>query len=383
LAFTGFNCQGFYRILDLSLISHFKQVPTMKFLSRRLAGALFSLGLLQCSTVAWAEIIIPDNPLLGELLGLGVVTEDLVPGQIITDVDTVEAQVQPLTSTLSAHLRSVFWSFSLPPLGGGAGDDEPYQGVWFSSNGTDFENTFSRTEFEGTSDLRMLGYDLGIFENHLVGIAIGTETTEIDTAFNDGSLDTEGNTVAAYYGWLISDHWSLDVNLGRSGLDTEQLRTPPPLAPSVEIVNSEYSTERAFASANFNSFWTLWRLNLGGRVGYLTTRQEQDAYIESDLTAVEASILEYEQAYIAGDVAYGQRSQPYLGVTLMKDLNSELLVFPSGEQPANDEESLQLAAGWRYYGENGLSVILEWNKRDGKDEYLEDSISFTLRFDAQ
>ncbi len=314
----------------------------------------------------------------------GVVIEDLVPGQIVTDLDTIEVQVQPLTSSISAHLRSVFWTFSRPPHGGSAGDDDYYQGIWLNGSSTDFENTFARTAFEGSSDLHMLGYDLGIFEDHLVGVAIGSEKTDIDTSFNEGKVQTEGSTVALYYGWLISDRWSLDVSMGRSDLDTEQFRTVPEgMAPPGTRVTGETSTERSFTSANFNGFWTLWRLSLGARLGYFGTRHDQDAYIESDDTAVDGSILEYEQAYIGGDVAYGERSQPFLGVTLLKDLSSEPLQFPSGEQPVNDEDSLQLVAGWRYYGENGVSTILEWNKRDGKDDYLEDLISFTLRFDSK
>jgi hypothetical protein len=246
---------------------------------------------------------------------------------------------------------------------------------------TDFENTFSRTRFEGASDLTMLGYDVGFAGGHVLGLALGSEKTEIDTFFNSGGVETEGVTAMLYYGWLFADNWSLDAGFGRTELDTEQFRVLPEFL-SGTTVTSETSSERSFSALNLNGFWTLGDFSLGARLGYLSSENEQDGYTESDGTVQEGQALELKQTHIGADIAYGSRSQPYLGVTLMKDSSSDRLVFPSGEQPANDEDSLQLAAGWRYYGENA-SVTLEWSKREGKDQYLEEALWFMLRYTAE
>lgn len=363
----------------------------MKHLHRHFLKILLGLWLLQSGT-AVAEVIIPDlipPDLVPELPGLPdqetIETEDFVSGSLITDADTVESQVQPVITAVNKHLRNIFRIFALPARGDGAGDEDRFQGVWTSYNRMEFENTFSRTAFEAVSDLLLVGYDAAIAENHLVGIAVGTESTEIDTFFNEGGIETEGLTFAPYYGWMMSDSFSLDVSLGYSDLDTDQFRTlpqnlGPPLAGT--RVSSRYSSERRFTTANLNGFWGFGDFSFGARVGHLSVESEQDAYEENDGTVYAAGSLEFAQSYIGGDISYGIRSQPFFGVTLMKDSSSENVVFPSGEQPADDASSMQLVAGWRYYGDR-VSAALEFSKRDGKEQYLEDSVSFTLRFNSE
>lgn len=365
----------------------------MRFSSRNLAKVLSALCLLQGSNVASAAVIVPEIPpdLVPEspnglpLPGLeGLEVEDIVPGSLITDVDTVETQVQPVVSGIQQHLRNVFRAFAAPQGGGASAEDGLAHSFWVNYNSTDFENTFSRTRFDGAGDLMMLGYDLAFAENHVLGVALGSEKTEIDTQFNNGGLETEGSTITPYYGWLFSDNWSVDLAFGRTDLDTDQFRVlPEGLGPlSGTRVTSSASAERSFTTVNLNGFWTIGDFSLGSRLGYLSTKNEQDAYTESDGSEVAAGSLELKQTQLGADIAYGGRSQPYLGLTLMKDSSSERLVFPSGEQPAADDESLQLAAGWRYYGES-FSATLEWNKRDGKEQYEEDALWFMLRYSAQ
>jgi hypothetical protein len=348
---------------------------------------LSALLLLQGNPAASAEIMIPEIPpdLITDLppdVRDEIDVGDFVAGNVITDADTVQTQVQPVVSAVRERLRNVFRVFARPARGGGAAAEDDFpQSVWVSYNKTDFENTFSRTRFEGTSDLTMLGYDVGFAEDHVLGFALGNEKTEIDTFFNGGGVETEGVTAMLYYGWLFADNWSLDAGFGRTELDTEQFRVLPEFL-SGTTVTSETSAERSFSALNLNGFWTLGDFSLGARLGYLSTKNERDGYTESDGTVLEREVLEFKQTHIGADIAYGIRSQPYLGVTLMKDSSSDRLVFPSGEQPSNDEDSLQLAAGWRYYGEN-TSVTLEWNRREGKDQYLEDALWFTLRYTSE
>ncbi|HEX5054958.1 MAG TPA: autotransporter outer membrane beta-barrel domain-containing protein [Gammaproteobacteria bacterium] len=360
----------------------------MTFSLRNLLKLLSTLYLLQ-GIPAWAGLIsIPEIPvdiLPSDAPAIpGVDAEDFIAGTVVTDVDTVEAQVQPVSSAVSEHLHNIFRFQAAPVQGDGAGAGEPGQSFWLNYNSTDFENTFERTAFDGSSELALLGYDLALTENHLVGLAIGSESTEIDTAFNNGEMETEGLTVTPYYGWLISDNWSFDLSFGYSELDTDQFRVVPEGLGTLSgtTITSGTSSERSFATANLNGFWTLGDFSFSSRLGYLSMRNDQDAYIESDGTEVPSASLEFEQTYIGADVAWGRRSQPFLGVTMMKDSSSDKVVFASGEQPSDDADSLQLAAGWRYYGDS-VSAMLEWSKRDGKEEYLEDGLWFILRFNSQ
>jgi hypothetical protein len=357
----------------------------MKLSFRHLVNAIFGLWLLQCSNTSLAFSLPPP--------------EVFIPSTEVTEDAALDAQVQPVTSALGSHIRAIHRSFSRPggvsqPAGGSAGaDDGRSHGFWANSSNTDFENTFSRLAFEGTSQLLLLGIDFSLAENHILGLAVGSENSDIDTTFNSGSQKTDGTTIAPYYGWLISDNWSIDISMGISDLDMDQSRTEPlilvpapGLIPVPPPVTSSVSGERDFTAINFNGFWTFGNWNLGSRVGYLSATSDQDAYTESDGTDVDSNSVDLKQTFIGGDVAYSfGASETFLSAVMQKDSTDEIVLepFPGLEQPPDDDDSLLLSAGWRYYSQDGVSAILEWITRNGKEQYSEDSVALTFRVDFE
>lgn len=313
-----------------------------------------------------------------------------VPGNSITDTETLDTQVLPVTSALGTHLQGVFRGFAAPRGDGAGAGDGGLQSLWVNTSYTDFENTFSRTAYDGATHLLLAGLDFTLSENVLLGLALSTENTDIDTLFNFGNQEVEGVTIAPYFGWLITDNLSLDISLGKTDTDTDQYRTVgtieilpgPVLVNSITAVTSSPSGERKFTALNLNGFWSAGNWHYGARLGHLSASSDQDGYTESDGTAVEASSVDLKQTQLGGDVAYGSgSSQLFLGVTLLKDSSTEEIQFPGGEQPSDDDDSLLIGLGWRYYGGDGVSAILEWSTRDGKDDYSEDGVSASLRFD--
>jgi hypothetical protein len=353
---------------------------TMK-LSIRHLGVLCGLWFLQYSGSVLAFTLIPQ--------------ELFLPGTEVTEQAALDTQVQPVTSALSGHFRSIFRNHAASKGGGAAaGDNGP--GVWANSSFTDFKNTFALQAFDGTSHSLLLGIDFSIDENHLLGIALGSEATDIDTTFNLGNQETKSKTLVPYYAWLISDNYSIDLSMGSSDLDTDQHRVlpftvvppsgAPTFVPTPSPITSSVSGERRFSAFNLNAFWTLGSWNLGGRIGYQTTTSDRDAYTESDGTEVGSGSIDLKQNFIGGDIAYILGAiEPFIGVMLQKDSmdEEEVEVLPGFEltQPPEDDESKLLSAGFRYYGEEGLSAILEWNGHDDKKNYSDGSISFTLRKD--
>ncbi len=368
----------------------------MKLSFRDFVGVFCGLWLL--STDPAFAFSLPDLQGLDEN---GVIlAEENVPSNIITDLRAIETHMQRISSTVGGHMRNILRRYAVPRRGGAAGDDDgAFQGVWANSSSTDFKNKFRRLTFDGTNHMLLAGLDFSLAENHLLGVSFISESTDIDTRFNLGSQRIDGVTVAPYYGWSITDNWSLDLGFGLSEMDTDQYRTQPfvtpiivippsgtpTIIPSVKrkpiVVTSKTSGERSFGTLDINGFWTAGDFSLGARLGYLSTKTEQDGYVESNDTEVRPSSLEFAQSYLGFDLAYGARSQPFLGVTLNKDSTSDSIRFASGVQPATDDDSLLIAAGWRYYGEDGISTVLELNTREGKDNYSEDSVSFMLRYD--
>jgi hypothetical protein len=335
-----------------------------------------ALALLQASGTASAFTIIE----------LGIV--ESVAGNLVTDAGTLETQVQPVTTALGTHLQSVFRSFAAPRGGSAGAGDSGFQSAWVNSSYTSFENTFFRTDFDGSMHLLMLGFDYSLTENVLLGLAVSSEQGDIDTNFNFGNQETDGTTVAPYFGWLISDNWSVDLSLGLTDTDIDQSRTTSSLnivPPDFEIVLSQITSsptsERDFKNLNLNGFWTAGNWNYGVRAGYLSINSDQDAYTESDDTDVDASSVELKQTQVGGDIAYGAESQLFLSAVMVSDSSSDGIEFEDGEQPSDDDDSILVGLGWRYYGEAGISTVVELNTREGKDDYKEESISFTLRLD--
>jgi hypothetical protein len=350
---------------------------------RHLFKALFGLMLLHASNAIAFTLIPPP------------LEEELIPGITVTDAGILDTQVQPVTSALGSHLQGVFRGLLIPRGGAAGAGDSGFQGIWVNSSYTEFENSFSRTRFDGNTHMLLAGLDFSLSEKIIYGLVLGTERGDIDTTFNRGNLETDGSIIAPYLGWLISDNWSLDLSLGRNDLDIDQFRTeivttfdtssPPAvlITQTPEVVSSSPTSERGFENVNINGFWATGNWNFGARVGYLSASNDQDSYVESNGDVIEATKFELEQTQIGADIAYGSASQVFLSAAMLKDSSSETVEFSSGEQPSDDDSSLLVALGWRYYGEDGVSAVFELNTRDGKDDYSENSASFTLRRDFE
>ena len=68
-------------------------------------------------------------------------------------------------------------------------------------------------------------------------------------------------------------------------------------------------------------------------------------------------------------------------LTYENDFSMQKLKTATGPQPSNDNDNFLFGAGLRYFGTNGLTGNLEWNKRLGRDDFDEDTITATLRKD--
>jgi hypothetical protein len=146
-------------------------------------------------------------------------------------------------------------------------------------------------------------------------------------------------------------------------------------------VDSELESKRGFVSTNLTnvSSWGDWRLT--GSLGYLGSRREQDAYVESDGTAVASGKQTSEQWNLLGEVAYGRgNSEAFFGAMYENTRDPLQVTFSSGEQPANDPDSVLVTAGWRHFG-RGLTASFVFNARLDQEDVKEYGFSMLLRFD--
>jgi hypothetical protein len=262
----------------------------------------------------------------------------------------------------------------------GGGDSES---VWVSAMTNSLENDFYRTAFYGATHNLLVGYDFTRSDKYILGVSVGHEASNFTTTFNAGNEKTRGYNFNPYFAWLISDTWSLDLIGGYGQFTTNQSRTIAVLAvpPVTAAVGSEFKSQRGFVSTNLTNVSTFGNWKLTGSLGYLGSRREQDAYMESDGTAVAESKQTSQQWNLLGEAAYGRgNSEAFFGAMYENTRDPQPIQFPTGDQPANDPDSVLLTAGWRYFGK-GLSANFVFSSRVAQDQVSEYGFSMTMRID--
>ena len=333
----------------------------------------------------------------------------------ITDATTLETQVQPIAGTIRAQLlshlrprakgpervtqvgrvlaanayassRSDVDYLAAAPSGssgggngsGGGGDSESW---WISGATNSLENTFSRTAFYGATHNLLVGFDLTRSDKYVFGVSVGQEASNYVTTFNTGNEKTRGFNINPYFAWLLSDSWSVDLIAGYGDFNTKQSRMAVALPGILVPVDSEFDSKRGFVSTNLTnvSTWGNWKLT--GSLGYLGTRREQDAYVETDGTSVASSKQTAKQWNLLGEAAYGRgNSEAFFGAMYENTKDPQKVVFTTGEQPANDPDSVLLTAGWRHFGK-GLTANFVFSSRVAQEQVKEYGFSMMLRID--
>jgi len=369
-----------------------------KTLGRILGCALLSYG---STALAFTIIEIPQ--------------EQTAPSSTVTDSLTLQTQVQPIAATIRAqilgHLRprgskkatqvgGMMLAANAPAssdvnyLAAAASDSSAAgsgisggnsESVWISTAINSLENDFARTAFYGATQNLLVGFDLTRSDKYIAGVSVGYEASNFTTTFNTGNEKTRGFNINPYFAWLLSDKWSLDLILGYGDFNTNQSRAIPVLAVplTTAAVNSEFSSKRGLASTNLTnvSTWGNWKLT--GSLGYLWSRREGDAYVESNGNPVAESKQTLEQWNFLGEAAYGRgNSESFFGAMYENTQNMQKIIFASGEQPANDPNSVLLTAGWRYFANKGLSANFVFSARVAQDQFKDQyGFSMLLRMD--
>jgi hypothetical protein len=266
--------------------------------------------------------------------------------------------------------------------GGGLGGGNT-ESLWISSTANSLENDFSRTAFHGATHNLVAGFDVTRSDRYVLGVSAGHEASNYVTTFNAGNQKARGFNVSPYFAYLLSDNWSVDLIAGYGEFDTRQSRTVGTGLFSTMAVNSEFSSQRGFVSTNLTNVSTWGNWNLTGSLGYLASKREQDAYTEETVlgNTVAESKQTLKQWNLSGEAAYGRgASETYVGLMYEKARDPLQVQFATGEQPANDPDSVLLTAGWRHFGK-GLTANFVFSKRLAQDQVNEYGFSMMLRVD--
>lgn len=254
-------------------------------------------------------------------------------------------------------------------------------GVWTSIGTTLFDNDFGATQSDGDRHNLLVGMDIQPAKNMVLGAAIGFERSEITTRFNNGEAQTIGATISPYFGWQMSDTWSMDASAGYSRLDTDQFRTDPTLGTNV---TSNPDSDRWFAQANLNG--TVYRGNwiITGRGGVAIAHDNQSTFRESDGTQVAESRVKLGTFTLGAEAAYQWHRgmwtvEPYAGLNYQYDYQLQEIRLAAGAQPDNDRDDFLATLGLRLFATDGLSAGASWSRRFSRTDVDENAFQLTVR----
>ncbi len=319
------------------------------------------------------------------------------PSEVVFDVNELSQTVFGWTSMLTGRTAGLRGGHSpgglaltgtgitlSTPTGLAAGDTFTNLGVWAGYTRSDFDNDFVRTRYDGDRNSVMVGADFAPADNMVLGVAIGYEQTDIETEYNLGEVDSDGWTVAPYFGMVFNDTWSMDVNGGYSFVDTDQFRT----AGGTRIT-SDLDTSRWFVAANVNGFTAIDNWLLTGRLGLVRAESDDDGYTELN-TATGVPGVTFDdrstsltQLSVGGEVAYSfGEFEPYVSLTYNHDASFTKTRLTAGLQPANDNNDFLFGGGFNYFSDtNGLSASASYHRRLSREEFDEGIFSVSARWD--
>jgi hypothetical protein len=321
---------------------------------------------------------------IGSIVNPAAAPSNAVTSSAATLTQVVTVTTSALASRVQSALngsrggpRRVAQGFMMEtPTGMAAGETFNNIGMWGSYAYSSFENDFSRTKYDGRRYMFFGGVDFAPQDNMVLGVSVGYEDTDIDTDFNLGKLNSDGWTIAPYFGMILNDTWNADISAGYSAVDTDQQR-------SLGAITSKVDTTRWFASGNINGFTQVNNWLLTARAGLLRAESKDDGFTEvgaGGLT-VGSSETKLTQFNIGAEVAYAMGNfEPYFSASYHNDLSATKTVLTAGAQPSNDKDDFLLGVGFRYFNDDNLSISAQWDTRLGRADIDESSFNVNARW---
>jgi hypothetical protein len=250
-------------------------------------------------------------------------------------------------------------------------------GVWVSGGWTGIEDDLTSTAYDGDVYNVLFGGDFQFNDRFLGGIAIGYESSDIDTTFNAGNSSSDGWTIAPYAGYVLNRYFTVDVSGGYSFVDYDLRRFD---VASSDVTGS-MEADRWFLAGALNGYYTVNKVLLSGRVSYSYTREEQDGFTESDGTVNTQRDITVGELRIGAQVGYDLgKVQPYLTGTYVWDAQMTKVLVAAGQaQPANDRSGVDVGGGIRFALSDRVTGGVEGTTHLARDNFDSTSANGNLR----
>ncbi|NNJ92508.1 MAG: autotransporter outer membrane beta-barrel domain-containing protein [Gammaproteobacteria bacterium] len=362
------------------------------FIYGNFPNGTYSNGTITGSGTATSTSIYPTSCNISISFTLtGGGSSNATPAAAINNVGMLTSTIQGMTTIVTSRINTILTNivrgFSLTggkpmlstDLGKAAGDEFEGLSAWASLSGMKLDNN-SAVDFDGDRHSIMLGVDYQPRDNMVAGLMLSWETADLDTSFNSGNVQTDGFTIAPYFGMALDDKWSMDAMVGYGRLDLDQFhRGTGGVGP---LVTSNTDSQRLFAAANINYGFIYDQFYLEGRGGITSADEQQDSYTESNGSQQRALRTAFTKLQLGGKATYlgFDEFNPYFGLSYNYDISSNsVALFGNNGLIETDRDDMVSSIGFSWQKEENLSAGFEWTHRFMHKNFREDAINLDVR----
>ncbi len=260
--------------------------------------------------------------------------------------------------------------------GQSAGAKEKKTGVWILGSYSYIENDFVNTKYDGDIVAFVGGVDYRLTDRIVAGIALSYEDVDIDTTFNNGTIETSGVGIAPYAVFRLTDNITADINGSYTVLDTDTTRTGG-------TVTGQFDSDRYTLGANLNVNHSVKKFFMSGSVGFLYINEEQDSYTESNATFVRQLDISIGQGRLSATIGYNfGKFQPFLTAQLQHEFWAPSAPLLGGglESPEEDTTGIVVGGGINFALSDTVSGSITATSQEARDDFSLYSISGRVRF---
>ncbi len=209
-----------------------------------------------------------------------------------------------------------------------AGDSIYGLSGWGNYSRSEFESTFSQASFEANIDSFMIGSDMILGNNSVVGMAVAYENLSSTTYYNGGGDSQDALMLVPYFGMNLSDTLIFDFLVGYGWLDHDQTRVD---TGNGGRLIATYDSNRIIAATNLTNSYEYGNNILTARLGIGYAEETHDGYIETPtvLAGTHArTVLDRKIKLLTGELGLGysrviNNITPYAEFIFRKDFDYE------------------------------------------------------------
>jgi len=226
-------------------------------------------------------------------------------------------------------------------------------GVWAQGKFTAVDFTSVSAAFDGNILTGMFGIDKTFAGGKfLIGLGGGFETSDFETTFNRGTVESDGLIIAPYISAMFGNGFSIDATGGYANLDYDTTRKE---TATNELINGSTDADRFFGSMmlkyNRSKKLSKGSLTYGALLGVSYTEEEKDGFTEVGADG-DTSVAVAAQTTEMGQVLFGMTTgmdfgkvEPFLNLTGEFDFEKSDDVTVGATQVAISDSDFGLRVG--------------------------------------